>query len=88
MRWTCGGDLGSLVTVELRDPETGDLPVACPFLRRTGRRRYICSIHTTKPEMCTNYQPWLFGETYFKRCPALEKIQSKGWAGCVERNRD
>jgi Fe-S-cluster containining protein len=81
-------DLGSVVTVELRDPETGDLVVACPFLRRIGRRRYICSIHATKPEMCTNYQPWIFGETYFRRCPALEKMGSKGWAGCIERDLD
>ena len=82
------GDLGSLVTVELRDPETGELVTACPFLRRTQRRRYICSIHTTKPEMCTNYQPWIFGETYFNRCPALEKAKSKGWAGYLGRHRD
>jgi Fe-S-cluster containining protein len=81
-------ELGALVTAELRDPHTGELVTVCPFLRRTGRRRYICSIHTTKPEMCTNYQPWLFGETYFNRCPALEKMKSKGWAGCIDRKQE
>jgi Fe-S-cluster containining protein len=82
------GDLGSVVTVELRNPETGELTTACPFLRRTGRRRYICSIHTTKPEMCVNYQPWIFGETYFNRCRALEKMKSKKWTGNLEKSQD
>lgn len=74
-------DLGDLVTVELRDTETGELPVACPFLMRTEKKRYICSIHGTKPEMCINYQPWLQGETCFNRCRALEKARLKRWAG-------
>jgi Fe-S-cluster containining protein len=64
-------DLGDLVTVELRDTETGELPVACPFLMRTEKKRYICSIHGTKPEMCINYQPWLFKETGRFTCKAL-----------------
>ncbi len=64
-------DLGSVVTVEMRDPATGDYVTACPFLRRVSRQRYLCGIHDVKPEMCGNYQPWVWGETYFNRCPAL-----------------
>ena len=79
-------DLGGMVSAELRDPVTGELVTACPFLRRTGRRRYICSIHTTKPEMCINYQPWIFGETYFNRCKALEKSRQGSWAVHTGRN--
>lgn len=64
---------GSITAVEMRDPETGEYPTVCPFLRRVGKTRYTCSIHADKPDMCRNYMPWVFGETYFPRCRALEK---------------
>jgi Fe-S-cluster containining protein len=64
-------DLGDVVMVEMRDPVTGGYVTVCPFLRRVGRQRYLCGIHDVKPEMCGNYQPWIWGETYFNRCPAL-----------------
>ncbi len=66
-------ELGDLVTIELRDPSTGSYLAVCPFLRRTSRSRYICGIHNTKPEMCENYLPWIWGETYFNKCKALKK---------------
>jgi Fe-S-cluster containining protein len=74
------GDLGEVVTIELRDPETGGYLPVCPFLRRTGKTRYICSIHTVKPDMCCNYMPWVYGETYFPRCPAQKGKKSR-WSG-------
>ncbi|NYT16463.1 MAG: YkgJ family cysteine cluster protein [Methanomicrobiales archaeon] len=64
-------DLGDVMTIELRDPERGGYQAGCPFLRRVERTRYICSIHTVKPDMCCNYMPWVYGETYFPRCRAL-----------------
>jgi len=64
-------DLGDITTIELRNPESGGYPTVCPFLRRVERARYICSIHTVKPDMCCNYMPWVYGETYFPRCRAL-----------------
>lgn len=64
-------DLGDIVAIELRDPSGGAYPPVCPFLRRVGRTRYICSIHTVKPDMCCNYMPWVYGETYFPRCRVL-----------------
>ncbi len=67
------GDLAGVVSFELRDPETGGYVTVCPFLRRVERSRYLCGIHPVKPEMCCNYQPWIWGETYFNQCPALRK---------------
>jgi Fe-S-cluster containining protein len=71
------GDLGTVVSFEMRNPETGEYAAVCPFLRRVAKTRYLCGIHTVKPDMCCNYQPWLWGETYFNRCPALKKIDQK-----------
>lgn len=67
------GDLGRIVTFEMRNPETGEYVTVCPFLRRVAKDRYLCGIHAVKPEMCCTYQPWVWGETYFNRCPALKK---------------
>jgi Fe-S-cluster containining protein len=66
-------DLGEVVSFEMRNPETGEYVTVCPFLRREGKMRYLCGIHRVKPEMCWNYQPWVWGETYFNRCPSLRK---------------
>ena len=70
-------DLSAVSYVEMRNPQTGELVPVCPFLRRVGRTRYLCGIHTVKPEMCCTYQPWVWGETYFNRCPALKKVEGK-----------
>lgn len=70
-------DLGSVVSFELRDPDTGGYVTVCPFLRRVGRSRYLCGIHTVKPEMCCTYQPWIWGETYFNQCPALKRADRR-----------
>lgn len=67
------GDLSDVVFFEMRDPETGGYVTVCPFLRRVAKERYLCGIHTVKPEMCGNYQPWIWGETYFNRCKSLKK---------------
>lgn len=64
-------ELGDIITIELRDPDTGALASACPFLKRATKTRYICSIHMAKPEMCDNYKPWIWGETYLRRCRTL-----------------
>jgi Fe-S-cluster containining protein len=65
-------DLGEVVSIELRVPETAEYPSVCPFLRRVSKNRYLCSIHEMKPDMCCNYMPWIFGETYFPKCIALK----------------
>jgi len=65
-------DLSDVTSIELRNPETGGYVAVCPFLCRAGRNRYLCSIHDEKPEMCCNYMPWVWGETYFPRCKALD----------------
>jgi Fe-S-cluster containining protein len=65
-------DLGSLLAVEMRDPDSGEYPPVCPFLWRISKHTYVCRIHTQKPEMCCHYQPWIWGETYFNRCKALK----------------
>lgn len=70
-------DLGSVARVEMRDPDTGDYLTVCPFLRRTGKELYLCGIHTVKPDMCRNYCPWIWGETYFGRCKTLKKIDNR-----------
>ena len=64
-------DLGDIAVIEMRDPATGNFVTVCPFLKRLSKTRYICGIHAIKPEMCGNYQPWIWGETAFNRCPAL-----------------
>ena len=66
-------DLGNTVSFEMRNPDTGDYVTVCPFLRRVAKQRYLCGIHTVKPDMCCTYQPWIWGETYFNRCKALKK---------------
>ncbi|MFA5332088.1 MAG: YkgJ family cysteine cluster protein [Methanoregula sp.] len=66
-------DLGSVAFIEMRDPHTGSYVTACPFLRRVAKDRYLCGIHAIKPDMCWNYQPWIWGETYFNRCKGLKK---------------
>jgi Fe-S-cluster containining protein len=71
------GDLGNVVSFELRHPETGEFVTACPFLHRVAKTRYLCGIHAVKPEMCCTYQPWVWGETYFNRCPALKSAGRK-----------
>jgi len=70
-------DLGSAVSFEMRNPETGDYMPVCPFLRRVAKNRYLCGIHTVKPEMCCHYEPWIWGETYFNKCTALKKMDNK-----------
>lgn len=70
-------DLGGVVSFEMCDPETGGYVAVCPFLRRVGRERYLCGIHAVKPEMCCTYQPWVWGETFFNRCPALKKAGNR-----------
>jgi Fe-S-cluster containining protein len=67
------GDLGDVVSFEMRNPDTLEYVPVCPFLRRVAKTRYLCGIHRVKPEMCCTYQPWVWGETYFNRCPALKK---------------
>jgi Fe-S-cluster containining protein len=70
-------ELGDIITVEMRDPDTGALESACPFLSRVSKKRYLCSIHMTKPEMCDNYKPWLWGETYLKRCRTIVELERR-----------
>lgn len=70
-------DLGSVVSFEMRNTETGEYATVCPFLRRVGKSRYLCGIHLVKPDMCWNYQPWVWGETYFNRCPSLKNRDRK-----------
>ncbi|HEX3001105.1 MAG TPA: YkgJ family cysteine cluster protein, partial [Methanoregula sp.] len=70
-------DLGTVVSFEMRNTGTGEYPATCPFLRRVAKNRYLCGIHLVKPEMCWNYQPWVWGETYFNRCPSLKNARGK-----------
>lgn len=81
-------DLGDIIAIELREPLSGEYPPACPFLRRVGRTRYICSIHTVKPDMCCNYMPWVYGETYFPRCRVLGDREKRSvWSRIPDRDR-
>lgn len=68
-------DLGEVISFEMRHPESGEYVTVCPFLRRVAKSRYLCGIHLVKPEMCCHYQPWVWGETYFNKCPALKKAE-------------
>lgn len=70
-------DLGNVVSIEMRHPDTGDYVTVCPFLRRVAKTRYLCGIHLVKPDMCCTYQPWNWGETYFNKCLALKKMDRK-----------
>jgi Fe-S-cluster containining protein len=70
-------DLGKVVSFEMRNPEAGGYVTVCPFLRRVAKTRYLCGINPVKPEMCCTYQPWVWGETYFNRCPSLKRIDLK-----------
>jgi len=72
-------DLSTFVSAGLRDPETGEYVTVCPFLRRVAKTRYLCGIHPVKPGMCCTYQPWVWGETYFNRCPSLKNDRKRRW---------
>ena len=71
-------DLGNVISVEMRNPDTGEYVTVCPFLLRVNKERYLCGIHLVKPDMCCTYQPWIWGETYFNRCRGLGKINQSG----------
>jgi uncharacterized protein len=30
-------------------------PMACPFLRETGTKKCVCSVHSSRPELCRQY---------------------------------
>ena len=61
--------IGLSVTGEERivsvDPEKRDLfrsqeirtirPMACPFLRENSNKKFVCSVHTSRPELCRQY---------------------------------
>jgi Fe-S-cluster containining protein len=70
-------EMGDIITIEMRDPDTGGLVSACPFLSRVSKTRYLCSIHLAKPEMCDNYKPWLWDETYLRRCRTIREQERK-----------
>jgi len=72
-------DLGDVVFTEMRDRETGNYVAVCPFLKRVAKKRYLCAIHSIKPDMCGNYRPWIWGETAFSRCPALRAQEPGRW---------
>ena len=31
------------------------MPMACPFLRQNSNKKYVCSVHTSRPELCYQY---------------------------------
>ncbi len=43
--------------------------MACPFLRQTSNKKFVCSIHTTRPEFCCRY--------YCYRILVLDKNERK-----------
>ncbi len=61
--------IGFTVTGEERivsiDPEKQELfhtqkiqtlrPMACPFLRVSGNKKLVCSVHASRPELCRQY---------------------------------
>jgi uncharacterized protein len=61
--------IGFTVTGEERnvslDPEKRELfqvqdirmsrPMACPFLREDGKRKFVCSVHASRPGLCRQY---------------------------------
>ena len=61
--------IGFSVTGEERivsvDPEKRDLfhlevfktlqPMACPFMRKSGTKKFVCSVHSSRPELCRQY---------------------------------
>jgi len=30
-------------------------PMACPFLRQNGNNKFVCSVHTSRPDLCRQY---------------------------------
>lgn len=47
-------DLNKRELFRLKDDKTLR-PMACPFLRQTSNKKYVCSIHSTRPELCRQY---------------------------------
>jgi len=55
------------------DPDTRQYIERCPFLRQAGEKRWICSIHDTKPDICRSYNPLEWKNFSFVEipCPVL-----------------
>ena len=34
---------------------TASRPMACPFLRGTGNKKFVCSVHSSRPVLCRQY---------------------------------
>jgi Fe-S-cluster containining protein len=44
------------------DAEAGEGLSYCPFIKRVGYRKYICTIQDTKPKVCKEYRcEWAYG---------------------------
>lgn len=41
-------------------------PTACPFLRKYSNKKFVCSIHTSRPELCCQYSCYRI--LVFDRC--------------------
>jgi len=47
-------DLKKQELFHLQDDKTL-MPMACPFLLDAGNKKFICSIHTSRPDFCRQY---------------------------------
>ncbi len=50
----------------------------CPFLRQKGEMKWICSIHTTKPDICRSYNPWEWKNFSFVEIPCPVLLHERG----------
>lgn len=42
--------------------QSSEEPSYCPFVKKAGQFKYICSIHNTKPKVCKEFRcEWAYG---------------------------
>lgn len=65
----------SVVFADMIDPVTGEFFDRCPFLIQEDEG-YRCSIHALKPEDCSRYRPWEWGDRGLQeQCPVVHAIR-------------
>jgi len=50
----------------------------CPFLSQAGEKRWLCSIHKTKPDICRDYNPEDWKNFCFAEIPCPILLSERG----------
>jgi Fe-S-cluster containining protein len=60
------------------DPDTRKSIDKCPFLLQADEKRWICSIHKTKPDICRSYNPGEWKNFNYVEIPCPVLLRERG----------